>query len=135
MLHSIRFLLSYISACSIPGSICPGLSRSFSGLKKRRNQINNKTRKIFYASITSSSDPFTAPIFSSYIRDSIKPFTVVLRMSDLYSLNTFTSKIEQLLPINISYIVFIKLRYFNDSFCMSGKQFAFDYQSQFFLIK
>lgn len=51
-------------------------------------------------------------------------------MSDLDSLNTFTSKIESSLPINTLYIVFIKLRYFSDSFCMSGKQFGFDYKSQ-----
>lgn len=96
------------------------------------NQINNNIGKRFFASITPSSsfEPFIAPIPNSYIRDSNKPFIVVLRMSDLDCLNTFTNKIEQSLPVNISYIVFIKLRYFSNSFCMSGKQFAFDYKSQ-----
>lgn len=96
------------------------------------NKINNNNiGNRFYASSTlPSPDPFTAPIPYSYIRDSNKPFIVVLRISDLDCLNIFTNKIEQSLPINISYIVFIKLRYFSDNFCMSGKQFAFDYKSQ-----
>ena len=73
---------------------------------------------------------FTAPIPSSYIRDSGKPFLAIFRLSDLDDINTFKSKIEAILPINTSYIAFIKLRYFSDSFCMCGKQFAFDYKNQ-----
>lgn len=84
--------------------------------------------KIFYATVT--SDPFTTPIPSSYIRESNKPFVVILSLSDLDDFYVFSSKIKASLPTNISYIVFIKLRYFSDNFCMCGKQFGFDFKSQ-----
>lgn len=50
-------------------------------------------------------------------------------MSDFYNFDLFSHKIKTSLPINTAYMAYIKLRYFNDSFCMSGKQFAFDYKS------
>ena len=50
-----------------------------------------------------SYDAFTAPIPSSYVRDSGKPFVVIFSINDLDSLARFTDKIEKCLPINISY--------------------------------
>lgn len=75
-------------------------------------------------------DAFTAPIPSSYIRDSGKPFVVIFSISDLDSQARFTDKIEKCLPINTSYNVFIKLRYFSNSFCMAGSQFGFIYNCE-----
>lgn len=110
-----------------------GVGFSFYGkdLMRKIKEKNNKAKFVrFYASSTSFYDPFTAPIPSSYIIKSNKPFIVILRMSDLDTFNTFSSKIENSIPINTPYIVFIKLRYFSDSFCMCGKQFGFDYKGQ-----
>ena len=84
-----------------------------------------RLRKRFYASVV--YDPLTNPIPSSYIRETNKPFIVILRLSDLDDFNVFSSKIKASLPTNISYIVFIKIRYFSDNFCMCGKQFGFDF--------
>ena len=90
--------------------------------------IRNRLNKRLFASV--SQDPFTNPIPSSYVRQSNKPFIVILSLRDLDDLNTISGKIKSYLPINISYIVFIKLRYFSDNFCMCGKQFGFDFKSE-----
>lgn len=71
-------------------------------------------RKRFYASTTSyySYNSFSAPIPSSYIRDSNKPLFVIFSTADLDCFSTFSSKIENCLPINSLYVVYIKLRYY-----------------------
>ena len=75
-------------------------------------------------------DAFSAPIPFSYVRDSGKPFVIIFSLSDLDLLDIYSDKIVKSLPINTSYNVFIKLRYFNDNFCMTGSQFGFNYNNQ-----
>lgn len=72
-------------------------------------------------------DAFSVPIPSSYVRDKGRPFVVIFSINDLDSQARFINKIENFLPINTSYNVFIKLRYFSNNFCMAGSQFGFNY--------
>lgn len=84
--------------------------------------------KRFYVSSSSFFDAFSAPIPSSYIRDTDKAFLLILRLRDLDYFDTFASKIESFLPINVSYMAFLKVRYRGDNFFMSGHNFPFVYK-------
>jgi hypothetical protein len=73
--------------------------------------------------------PLDTPIPCSYIGRFNKPFLVYLKLIDLDSLDCFISKIVNFIPVNSLFVVFIKLRYSNNSFIMCGNQFAFDYKN------
>jgi hypothetical protein len=73
--------------------------------------------------------PLDATIPYSYIGRFNKPFLVYLKLIDLDSLDCFISKIVKFIPVNSLFVVFIKLRYSNNSFIMCGNQFGFDYKN------
>ena len=81
--------------------------------------LDFRLRKRFYAFIVYNS--LINLIFFSYIKETNKSFIVIFKLSDLNDFNVFSNKIKASLSINISYIIFIKIRYFSDNFCICDK--------------